>query len=191
MKKTVIITVLCLLMFISCDSLLVSPKAYQEEIEDVVRYNIALALVISDTYLKYEKQEESSSWFWEGDYPTYVYEVKWEKFCDSIDNFEEYLNNLWNQTEEERGYQIVLKQVSEAPTNKWRDLASRILKKYNTVGVVISDYRRIETSTDIKLWKFTELNTGLVGTFKIDSKNKWYCDITDSSWEKYFKYLIK
>ena len=66
MKRTVILTTLSLLMFSNCGILLVSPNAYQEEIEDVVKYNIAVAMVMSDTYSKYENEAETVSWFWGG-----------------------------------------------------------------------------------------------------------------------------
>ena len=191
MKKSVILTTLSLLVFTSCGSILVSPNAYQEEIEDVVKYNIAVAMVMSDRYSELENAAESASWFLGGELTSYAYEKSWEKYCDSIDNFEESINELWGQIEEGAGYKIVLSQVSQEQTNNWNSLAGKVLKKYNAIDVIISEYQKIETSTDAKIWKFTELNTGLVGMFSVGSDNKWHCDITESSLEKFFNNLIQ
>ncbi|MBP5536688.1 MAG: hypothetical protein J6X62_07855 [Bacteroidales bacterium] len=191
MKKQIVLTTLSLLMFASCGNLLVSPNAYQEEIEDVVKYNIAVAMVMSDTYSKYEEESESASWFWGGELTSYAYEKSWEKYCDSIDIFEEYTNELWNQIEDGAGYYTVLNQVSQNQTNSWNNLAGKVFEKYNAIDVIISEYQKVETSTDAKIWKFTELNTGLVGVFSVDSDSKWHCDITESSLEKFFNNLIQ
>jgi hypothetical protein len=191
MKKQVVLTALSLLLFASCGNLLVSPNTYQEEIEDVVKYNIAVAMVMSDKYSELENAAESASLFWGEEFTSFAHKKSWEKYCDSIDNFEDSINELWNQTEEGAGYQTALNQVSQDQTNIWGKLAKKTLGKYNDINVVISEYQRVETSTDAKIWKFTELNTGLIGTFSVDNDGKWNCDITETSIEEFFNNLIQ
>ncbi|MBO4741733.1 MAG: hypothetical protein J5605_08880 [Bacteroidales bacterium] len=145
MKKQVLLIALSLLMFASCGNLWVSPNTYQEEIEDCVKYKIALLMVMADTYSKYEKDVKSASWF------TSAF------FGEGLTKY--------------------------AAEKRW--------EKYNAIDVIISDYKKVETSSDTKIWKFTELNTGLVCKFWIESDNKWYCDITESSMEKFFNNLIQ
>lgn len=181
---------ICLLLFTGCN-VLVSPKVYQEEIEDVVKFNIAVLQMMSDTYSKNENEAEVSSWIWGGELTSYAFEHWWEKYCDSIDAFETSINELWNQTENESGYHLVLSQVAQDPTNKWNKMAKKTLERYEEISVVISEYQKIETASDIKLWKFQELNTGLIGTFSVDTDNKWYCELTESSMEKFLRKSIQ
>lgn len=191
MKKQVVLTALSLLMFASCGTLLDSPNTYQEEIEDIVKYNIAVTMVMSDTYTKYENEAESASWLLGEEFASYAHKKSWEEYSDSLDNFEESINELWYQIEEGAGYHTVLIQVSQDQTNNWNNLAKKVLEKYHGIDVIISEYQKVETSSDTKIWNFTELNTGLVGTFSIDSEGKWNCDITDTSLEKFFNNLIQ
>ena len=152
-------------------------------------------MVMADTYSKYEKDVKSASWFTSAFFgeglTKYAAEKRWEKYCDSIDNFEDSINELFIQTEEYAGYKIVLNQVSKDQTNNWNSLAEKVLEKYNAIDVIISDYKKVETSSDTKIWKFTELNTGLVCKFWIESDNKWCCDITESSMKKFLNNLIQ
>lgn len=191
MKKQIVLTALSLLMFASCGTLLVSPNTYQEEIEDVVKYNIAVAMVMSDTYSKYENDAESASLFLGREFTAYASAKKWEEYCDSINNFDESIDELWNQTKDGAKYHTVLNQVSQDQTNYWNKMAKNVLEKYNAIGVVISEYQKVETSTDTKIWKFTELNTGLEGMFSVDSDSKWRCEITESSMEEFLTNLIQ
>ena len=105
--------------------------------------------------------------------------------------FETSINELWNQTENESGYHLVLSQVAQDPTNKWNKMAKKTLERYEEISVVISEYQKVETASDIKLWKFQELNTGLIGTFSVDTDNKWYCELTESSMKKFLRKSIQ
>lgn len=190
MKKIGILLALSLMLFTGCN-VLVSPKVYQEEIEDVVKFNIAVLQMMSDTYSENEKEAETSSWFWGGELTSYAFDYWWENYCDKIDSFETSINELWNQTEDEAGYHTVLVQVSQDTTNKWNKMAKKTLERYEVISVIISEYQKVETASDIKLWKFQELNTGLIGTFFADSDNNWYCELTESSMERFLRKSIQ
>ncbi len=60
MKKTGILLALSLMLFTGCN-VLISPKVYQEEIEDFVKFKIAVLQMMSDTYSENEKDAEISS----------------------------------------------------------------------------------------------------------------------------------
>lgn len=152
MKKIVFILVVGCLMLNSCDS----PKMYQEEIEDFTKFYIAVLEDVVD-----------------GEYYS--------------EDFWDYISKLSKQTKEKNGYYAALCKVSdehdidscdEFLCEKCR--AKRILKYYNDITVAISDYTRVPSSSnDIKLWTFTELNTGLEGTFIING-DRWECQINGS-----------
>lgn len=184
MKKIVIIIAINLLLFTRCD-VLVSPEVYQEEIEDLVKFNIAVLQLYSDTYLEIEKNTEVSSLFFGDELTSYAFDYLWDEKCDSIDAFETAIDELWYQTDNERGYRTVLSQVAQDSTHKWNKMAKLTLEKYDDIYVVISEYQKVSTTSSIKLWEFQELNTGLVGTFSINSENKWHCELTESSIERF------
>jgi hypothetical protein len=126
-----------------------------------------------------------------GELTSYAYELWWENYCDSIDAFEASIDEIWNQTENETGYHTVLSQIAQDPTNRWNKMAKMTLERYENIGVVISEYQEVETSSDIKLWEFQELNTGLIGTISVDTDNKWYYELTESSIERFFRKSIQ
>lgn len=190
MKKTGILLALSLMLFTGCN-VLISPKVYQEEIEDFVKFKIAVLQMMSDTYSENEKDAEISSQFLGGELTSYAYELWWENYCDSIDAFEASIDEIWNQTENETGYHTVLSQIAQDPTNRWNKMAKMTLERYENIGVVISEYQEVETSSDIKLWEFQELNTGLIGTISVDTDNKWYYELTESSIERFFRKSIQ
>lgn len=184
----IILPVLSLMMITGC---VPSPAVYQEEIEDVVRFHIATAVTMADTYARYEKKVKSASWLLGDELTLYAQEKAWEEYCDSIGQFEESINELWLQAGDGEGYRIALTQLANNQDIWTSTVASNILENYNAIGVLLSDYQKIETSSASKIWKFTELNTGLEGTFSVDDDYKWHCEISDTSFEKYLIHLIQ
>ena len=179
MKKIVFLVALSILIFSSCSSFFITPKIYQEEIEDSVKFNIATCMVLADVYSDYERNSELLPGL------SFLFEKDWIKFCDSVDSFEEYVFQLMIQTEYENACYIILNQTSEDYSNKWCRIATMLLEKYNNIDIIISDYYEIETSTDARIWQFTELNTGLEGRF-IYEDYSWTCGLTESSMEELF-----
>ena len=79
----------------------------------------------------------------------------------------------------------MLNEISLDTTDKWNDLARKILSKYYDISIAISEYVEIPTSSDdIKFYEFTELNTGLVYEFTL-TNDEWTIKMTDSSWEDF------
>ncbi len=182
MKKILSLVALGILIINGCTSILISPELYQEEIEDSVKFNIATCMVLGDRHSLIEKKAENASFLF-GDFFSSSYEKDWNKFCDTIDAFERYMLRLVDQSEYTNGNYMILKQISKDSSNPWCRIADMVLEKYNDIDVVISDYYEIETSSDVRIWQFTELNTGLEGTFVFEN-DTYSCGLTDSSMEE-------
>ena len=170
MKKIVFILVLGSLMLNSCN-LTKSPKKYQEEIEDFVKYYTVVTQYSKDYNHSFAGQIVNSLGAWFGE--------------PAIIEFNKYINAKRWIREEKNGYEVVLNEISLDTTDKWTDLARKILSKYYDISIAISEYVEIPTSSDdIKFYEFTELNTGLVYEFTL-TNDEWTIKMTDSSWEDF------
>lgn len=163
-----------LLLFVGCDTM-VSPKYYQAEIEDVVKYNIA---TLDDMASNYPK----NNYWWS--------QSSWENYMRDAESFGSIIEEMFVQTEEENGCYVALKQVSQDETNMWCEWAKTILERYESIDIVISDYQKVETSSDIKYWNFQELRSGLDGSFSLEPSGKWSVEFSDSSLEEYLESQI-
>ena len=66
--------------------------------------------------------------------------------------------------------------------------ASKVLQEYYNTSVILSDYRQIKTSSNIRVWEYYEINTRIKFRFTID--NVWTCEMDDDSGSRYInKYL--
>ncbi|MBO4581025.1 MAG: hypothetical protein J5701_01890 [Bacteroidales bacterium] len=197
MKKIVYVFVIGSLMLNSCSRFSESPKKYQKEIEDYCRYRIALAKVAADdeyynkcigqkldsthvvnfgTLLTWGILKQSKDWYYND---LYVF--------DSEITNETYFNGTNGDP-----YRNALFEKSIDSTFEYKALADETLTRYIMTEVVLSDYISIPTSSDFKIWEFTELKTGLVGRFTTGGEIEGYrIEFTDSSWEEFWNNLIQ
>lgn len=179
-------------VFASCDlssfrdaviSHATSPEDYQTEIEDVVKYEISVCDVMIKQYSDLFKDNLfvalTADDFGE------LYSYTWEEYCNGIDKFDETMSELWLAEESKEGLKAVLYKVSNTPNHKYQDLAKKVYSEYNRTSVIISDYQQLATSSDTKVWRFQELNTGIF--FRFTYGETWSCEPEEQSIIRYLK----
>lgn len=175
-----------------------SPEDYQEEIEDLVRFNVALINTMANTYGNYIEDSKGLDWqinssfwsIWSGKNDYQYFDACWDQYCDSIFDFNNYIDSIWFDTESSCAYLEVLQEISKNVGDKWNTIATHVLEEYMETSVLISDYKRIETSSDAKMWYFRDYNSGLEGSFLFESDDIWRCEILESSFSKILSYKI-
>lgn len=155
----------------------ISPKDYQTEIEDIVKYEIS----VYDVMIKQYSDVFEDNLFvalTASDFGG-LYSYAWDEYCKRIDKFDEAMSDLWLAEECEEGYKAVLQKVSNTPNHKFQDLAKKVYEKYDRTSVIISEYQQLATSSDTKVWRFQELNTGVF--FRFTYGESWSCEPEESS----------
>jgi len=125
MKRNLLLGLVSLFI-ISCGN---SPKSYQTEVEDAVKYHLADGVV----YSKYMDDD---------------------KICARLDKLEDDIVDKYSETDSKKGYYEVLKSKAESG-NKY---AQEILNEYNQTSIKLSSYTQIdeehweciENSTSVK-----------------------------------------
>ncbi len=163
-----------------------TPEDYQTEIEDIVKYEIS----ICDVMIKQYSDAFEDNLFvalTASDFGG-LYSYAWDEYCNRIDKFDEAMSDLWLAEESEEGYRAVLQKVSNTPNHKFQDLAKKVYAEYDRTAVIISEYQQLATSSDTKVWRFQELNTGVF--FRFTYGESWSCQPEESSITRYLKKYI-
>ena len=162
---------------------LASPEKYQTEIEDIAKYTVSVCDVMIKQYSDLFKDNLfvalTADDFGE------LYSYTWEEYCNGIDKFDETMSELWLAEESKEGLKAVLYKVSNTPNHKFQDLAKKVYSEYNRTSVIISDYQQLATSSDTKVWRFQELNTGIF--FRFTYGETWSCEPEEQSIIRYLK----
>ncbi len=173
MKKLVIVWVLLIACMSSCLNLL-SPKDYEEDIQDAVKYHIAMA----DYIIELAQNPFLGEFL--GVFASGAIE-------EQIDKMETAINDLY--TKEDWTYEQVLTHIAKDNHSDYQDDAKKILKHYKGVNISLSDYVKSSTREDYKSWKFKELHSGVEFLFElkdVDSENTiWVCSPIEKSYEEY------
>lgn len=150
----------------SCDDLISyinsRPEKYQEQIEDYARFTVAEMNYIIDNVLV-----------------VYLSSMRFDAFDDEI-------RKLANNDNSKRSYEKVLSQVANNTSNQYNDIAKKLLNEYHNTKVVLSDYRKVPTSSQTMVWEFTEINTGILFQFSIDEK-MYVIKADDESAQRYLE----
>lgn len=189
MKKGLIIACTIIVLLVLCEVFLLNkntddnsansielnesdgPWNYQTSIEDIVRFEVALYNVVIDNYDKIS------------------FEYLWDLYIDRVADFEDYMYNVWKDETEEQAFQHILINISDMPDHEYYKLAKEVLKEYNQTNVILSSYSQIPTSSNIKLWVFRELNTGL--DFKFTLGDTWFCEVDEDSAMRYLRKYMR
>lgn len=209
MKKLLLICFAVYAALTACQSPSVSPKDFQKDVEELLRYRIALINVMVQDYNEMAKQnilEEALSDMTIALTGKSVQEMKMEAYNDSIKGFltvidevgealisheEYYVENMFKE-EGQIGYREVLQFLSNDNANKYCGLASKVLKEYDKTLVLLSDYTEIETSSNYKLWNVSELNTDIKCQVIYNLESKvWDCRPDVTSVERYMAKHVK
>lgn len=159
------------------------PNVFQTEIEDIAKFQIALCDVMIKQYS--DLFENNLYVALTADDFGELYSYLWVEYCNKIDKFEKAMEKLWLKEECEEGYKAVLQKVSSTPNHKFQDLAKEVAAEYDRTSVIISDYQQLSTSSDTKVWRFQELNTGIY--FRFEYGETWSCYPEEESMTRYLK----
>ena len=172
------------LSVVSCDFSInrpSSPKDYQTEIEDYVKFEIAVGNVMIKQYNGVFNGNAFVS-LTSNDFGE-LYSYAWDEYCERIDEFEEAMGELWCNEECPEGYLSVLQKVTST-SGTYQYLAEKVLGEYKNMSVILSEYSQLATSSDTKVWRFQELNTGIYFRFYLN--DIWSCEPEESSIIRYF-----
>ena len=189
-KKVLVLLMLVASLFVvSCDLGIrraESPKDYQTEIEDCVKFEISVCNVMIKQYAGLFEDNMFVA-MTANDFGG-LYSYAWDEYCKRIDEFEKTMDELWYAEEIQEGYSSVLQKVAGV-SGEFQYLAEKVLEEYNTTSVIISEYTQLATSSDIIVWRFQELNTGIFFRFYLD--DSWTCESEEASITRYLKKYIK
>lgn len=168
------VVALALALFSSCQS----PELYEEEIIDVVKFNIAMM----DSYCEaYTEMSEDPSYSLAA---LLGYDAT-DELLEFYSDFEDYANELFLDG---RTYYQSLEAISGVTGDDIEEIAVDILSKYNRLTVRLSDYTLVSESGNQKTWSFKELSKNIDFYFTIESGEEedfWTCEPVEQSAEKY------
>ena len=181
MKKKIHITVLTVLtaLISSCAELVFSPMSYEEKIQDAVKFYIAEANYIAD--LAQNPLLAMASLFVSKD------------MQEEIDKMESEFIDLYENND--MSYQQVLEFVARQNESEFQEDARHILEHYNSLNIVLSDYKSFSTGVNHKSWTFTELHSGIEFVFEMRNLQSntpiWTCSPVEESYVNYFNKAIE
>lgn len=167
MKKTAIGLLLATMTILvcSCDDLLSSisshPKNYQDEIEDFVRFKISETNYVMNNLLDL-------------------------LLSDQLDGFEDEIFKTVHKDHSTNSCEKALSSMANNPNCRFSNMANNILKEYKKTRVVLSDYKKISTSSQTKMWEFKEITTGILFYFSIN-ENEYGIEVDDDSLQRYLE----
>lgn len=180
MKKLYIgIFAMLTVMTISCEGIINVPEQYEEEIQDAVKFYIAEATYIID--LAQNPLFAMASLFVSEDMEEMVDKMESE-FIDLYEN-----NDM--------SYRQALEFVAQQNESDFQDDAQHILEYYNSLNVVLSDYKSYSTKVDHKSWTFKELHSGIEFVFEVRNLQSdtpiWLCSPVEESYINYFTKAVE
>lgn len=152
------------------------PELYEEEIEDVVKYHIAMADYIIELHQN----------------PVFALGAIFasDQLEKAIDQMETEFNTIYSN-EVEITYKQVLERVAKNSRSNFQDEAKGILKHYKKLNISLSNYMESSTRNDYKSWKFTEHQSGIEFLFEVDGLDtdtpSWSCTPIEKSYFEYFE----
>lgn len=174
------------MLFQACDEK-TSVEDYEKEIEDAVTYYVAKINFIAT--LAKENQEHALNLFdgmddeilkmYRGSDET-LYDVILEMLGKSNNTFHKSILKMsqWDDTPERRQY---------------AKLSKRLLKFYDETYITLTEYKVVLSIPRKKIWKFTELNSGIDFTFKLSNVKDiiiFTIEPEEKSMKKYYESLF-
>lgn len=164
--KMITLVVMSAIIFASCSSM---PKLYDEEIRDVVKFNIASF----DWMIDMASDPEDAM----------VIALIGEEFFTEILDIPQ---QMWLK-EADAKYKDILFSLSK--DHEYSEFYEDILNNYNNLSISLSEYKEIESTKDYEAWSFKEMITGIEFIFEYttaDDEDNWSCEATGDSIERYF-----
>lgn len=141
------------------------PKNYQTEIEDFVRFRVSEANYIIDNVVN-------------------LYSF------DRLSSFDDEILKLTHNDNSKNSYEKALSRIANDSSNQYRGIAKKLLDEYKKTRVVLSDYKKVPTSSQTMVWEFKEINTGIRFYFSINEKEYEVRSDDDSVRQYLEKYLL-
>lgn len=170
-------------LFSSCTGK--SPKSFQGEIEDCVRYTIAVCNVSfgggemnkfrSASIKQFTDTVEES---WENEESETAYRDILERMSEGVSD------NSTSQSDGSNFLSAVMGAAFDNLLPSSEKLAASVLKEYDRLDIILSEYNKVATSSDTELWEFRELNSGIVFHFRLTDEG-WDCEPEETSLSKY------
>jgi protein subunit release factor A len=183
--KNVLLSAMTALMFVSCGG--VSPHDYQDSVEDAVKYFISSANAVADITNEYSKQAN----FW-GRSSRYMIQAEYEQKLKEYQKMEDEIVAAYGGVSQ-KSYKNVLNDIRNNSGKKsYGDFATAILEHYNRLSIALSDYQKIKSSQNEKIWGFKELNTNIEFIFHYTvGNNMFMVSALDHSIERYVMNLVE
>lgn len=141
-----------------------NPRNYQDEIEDFVRFTVSEGNYISNNL-----------------FDVFTY--------DQLSSFNEEVAQMVHNDRFTKSYENALSRMANDPKSKYNGMAKKILNEYKNTRIVLSDYKKIPTSSQTRVWEFKEIDTGILFYFSAD-ENEYRIKPDDESLERYMKKTI-
>ena len=112
---------------------------------------------------------------------------------EEIDKMESEFMDLYENND--MSYQQALEFVARQNESEFQDDARHILEYYNSLNIVLSDYKSFSTGVNHKSWTFTELHSGIEFVFEMRNLQSdtpiWICSPVEESYSNYFNKAIE
>ena len=141
-----------------------NPRNYQNEIEDFVRFTVSEVNYISNNL-----------------FDVFTY--------DRLSSFNDEVEQMARNDKSTKSYENALSRMANDPENTYNGMAKKILNEYKNTRIVLSDYKKIPTSSQTKVWEFKEIDTGILFYFSAD-ENEYRIKPDDESLEGHMKKTI-
>ena len=141
------------------------PENFQEEIEDYVKFTVSEINYTLDNILV-----------------VYLSSSRFDAFEDEIRKMA-HIDNSKNS------YEKALSRVANNTNNQYNDIARDLLNEYQNTRVVLSDYRKVPTSSQTMVWEFKEITTGILFYFSINEK-EYIIEVNDDSMQSYMEKIL-
>lgn len=162
-----------------------TPELYKAEIEDIVRYNIALLRYYIHRGYYYGSFDFSDS------------DDTWAEEIGRITNIVE--SNWKNDSSDDKSYRCILDKCAGKSGYMQRH-AKALLDLYDDADISLSDFKQITESETCRVWAFSEKNTGLrfkytvrrhadAGAYNILYKNEYIWEVEPDE-ESVIEYLL-
>ncbi len=178
----VLLIILSFFVITSCQS----PELYEEEITDVVKFNIA---EINYFVEKINELAEQLSNPFVTEFMAGAYALGHDPIDELEEEallFEEAANTLFigGMT-----YHQALEALAKEAKTENKEIAVAVLDNYNSTSVVLSDFVLVSDGSNQKTWSFKEIRTGIEFLFTIEfgaDEDVWMCEVVERSTEAYF-----
>ncbi len=167
---------------------------YEEEIDDFVKYSIAMSdfyIADKNKLIKLMNNPLLGSYFYnEASLGGLI--DPYEQFNSTFEKLVNVVDECYQQDSTVTTYKEALDRLSKNKKNEYNREIVEVLKNYNATDIRLSDYMPLSMSANVSAWQFTEANTGIAFIFKYYAEEEsWDCIGKEESVNLYIRKRIK